>query len=180
MANTTRLVLVTGPARSGKSEWAERLAAASGLEVIYLATARLDPTDKEWLHRIQCHQQRRPPHWTTRHVTVELSDAITMNNDSSCLLVDSLGCWVANLIDLQDDVWQQRVQRLLGCLIQARATIILVAEETGWGLVPHYPMGRRFRDRLGNLNRKIAANATDAFFVVNGYALNLKILGKIV
>ncbi|MDF5732012.1 MAG: bifunctional adenosylcobinamide kinase/adenosylcobinamide-phosphate guanylyltransferase, partial [Rhizonema sp. PD38] len=59
----SQVILVTGPARSGKSEWAETLAVRSQKSVIYVATATLDPTDTEWQQRIQQHQQRRSQDW---------------------------------------------------------------------------------------------------------------------
>jgi len=43
----SKVILVTGPARSGKSEWAETLAMQAGKSVIYVATAQVDPAD--WL-----------------------------------------------------------------------------------------------------------------------------------
>ena len=60
-----RLILVTGPAKCGKSEWAENLAFESGKPVIYVATARVDPSDSEWQGRIEQHRDRRPSDWVT-------------------------------------------------------------------------------------------------------------------
>ena len=63
--NQQQLILVTGAARSGKSEWAETLALGSNKTVTYVATATIDPNDPEWQARISRHQQRRPVTWTT-------------------------------------------------------------------------------------------------------------------
>ncbi|NES71228.1 MAG: bifunctional adenosylcobinamide kinase/adenosylcobinamide-phosphate guanylyltransferase, partial [Okeania sp. SIO2D1] len=60
-----KIILVTGPARSGKSEWAENLAMSSHKQVIYIATSQVDGQDIEWQTRIEQHQNRRPPDWTT-------------------------------------------------------------------------------------------------------------------
>ena len=68
-----QLILVTGPARSGKSEWAETLAAGSGKQVIYVATGQVDETDLEWLRRLDQHRNRRPLDWATLEVPIELS-----------------------------------------------------------------------------------------------------------
>ena len=68
--NTRQIILVTGPARSGKSEWAEDLARQTDQPVIYVATAIALPDDLEWLTRIEKHRQRRPVEWTTRLVPV--------------------------------------------------------------------------------------------------------------
>ncbi len=70
------LVLVSGPSRSGKSRWAEHLAASSGLAVTYLATGAHRPGDPSWQQRLQLHRQRRPAHWTTLEVGGELEASL--------------------------------------------------------------------------------------------------------
>lgn len=173
------IVLVTGAARSGKSEWAENLAIASNHSVIYLATASVNPSDADWAQRITKHRHRRPPHWLTWEVPqLQLIDAIASSPASSCLLVDSLGTWVANLLDEDDNQWEQIVKNLLSTSQQCTQEIIFVAEETGWGVIPAYPSGRIFRDRLGNLIRRIGSIAEGVYLVTGGYALNLTILGS--
>jgi adenosylcobinamide kinase / adenosylcobinamide-phosphate guanylyltransferase len=171
------LILVTGPARSGKSEWAEAIALNSGAAVIYIATAQTDPADPEWQARIDQHRQRRPNHWKTLDVPVHLADSIEQASATSCLLVDSLGTWLANHLQAEAAEWQQTRDRLLHSLQQAQGQVILVAEETGWGVVPAYPVGRTFRDRLGDLVRRIGAIADAVYLVTGGHALNLTQLG---
>lgn len=170
-------ILVTGAARSGKSEWAEQLALQSGLPVFYIATAQVDPTDLEWQARIQRHQQRRSSEWTTVHVPTALAEAIAQAASNHCLLIDSLGTWLANRLAEDEPTWEKTVEQLVTALLQTPSTVILVAEETGWGVVPAYPLGRTFRDRLGSLTRAIATHSNPVFLVVAGYALNLTQLG---
>jgi len=171
------ITLVTGPCRSGKSEWAEELATQSGKAVIYVATAQDDPDDLEWQNRIALHQQRRPAHWKTLAISVEVAVTIRSTEASECLLVDSLGTWLANCLEQDEAVWQQTVENFLASLEQTSGSIILVAEETGWGVVPAYPMGRLFRDRLGHLTRQVGAIAQTVYLVTAGYALDLTRLG---
>jgi adenosylcobinamide kinase / adenosylcobinamide-phosphate guanylyltransferase len=173
----TQVLLVTGAARSGKSEWAEILAARSGKSVIYVATAQTDPSDLEWQNRILQHQQRRPADWKTSLVPIDLALTLEQASASDCLLVDSLGTWLTNLLEQDDTTWQETMQTLLSSLQQATCDIVLVAEETGWGVVPAYPIGRRFRDRLGTLTRRIGAIATEVYLVTGGHVLNLSQLG---
>jgi len=170
-------ILVTGPARSGKSEWAETLALRSGKAVSYIATAQSDPDDIEWQARIAQHQRRRPATWKTIATPIELAAVIGTATASDCLLIDSLGTWVANLLDQEDEAWQQTVQNLLSSLEKTHSQVILVAEETGWGVVPAYPIGRLFRDRLGNLTRQVGAIANPVYLITGGYVLNLSQLG---
>jgi len=172
-----QLILVTGPARSGKSEWAETLAAGSGKQVIYVATGRVDEADLEWLRRLEQHQKRRPINWTTLEVPIELSAVVRAGKPSDCFLIDSLGTWTANLLEQEAAVWATQQQDLLASLKSAAADVILVGEETGWGVVPAYPAGRLFRDRLGTLVRLIGAIADTVYLATGGYALNLSSLG---
>lgn len=180
--STGRVILVTGPAKSGKSEWAETLAIQSGKSVIYVATAQIDPSDKEWLLRIERHRCRRPRDWMTLevpHLHLALVETIETAPINSCLLVDSLGTWVTNLLDEDDSAWQDTVQSFLLSLQQLTGKdVILVAEETGWGVVPAYAIGRKFRDRLGGLVRHLGAIANPVYLVTGGHVLNLSTLGS--
>ena len=177
LAEETRIVLVTGPARSGKSEWAEALALQSHRSVTYIATSAVDPDDKDWQARIARHRQRRPQDWRVREVPMDLAAAIASATAQDCLLIDSLGTWLANLLDQEEGAWQQTVAILVGSLQQTPSTVILVAEETGWGVVPAYPLGRTFRDRLGYLTRQVGTVADAAYLVVAGYAVDLQSIG---
>lgn len=171
------IILITGPARSGKSEWAESLATQSGKSVVYVATAQTNPNDLEWQARIEKHYLRRPSNWATLHVPIELSATLDAATSSECLLIDSLGTWLANLLEQDEASWQETLQVLLHSLKQASSLVILVAEETGWGVVPAYPIGRTFRDRLGMLVRQVGAIADPVYLVTGGHVLNLSQLG---
>ena len=180
--SSTAIILVTGPARSGKSEWAENLATRWGQEfsqpIIYVATAQEDSQDLEWQARLEKHRQRRPPHWQTLLVPTDLSANLLGVIPPGIVLIDSLGTWVANLLTLEEDQWQCQQQQLILTLQKLTLTVILVAEETGWGVVPAYPLGRLFRDRLGSLTRQVGAIADQVYLVTGGYALNLSQLGE--
>jgi adenosylcobinamide kinase / adenosylcobinamide-phosphate guanylyltransferase len=176
--NSPHIILVTGAARSGKSEWAELLAIETNKAVTYIATAAIDPSDVEWQARIQLHQDRRPAHWQTVMTVENLITTIVKSQPAECLLIDSLGTWVANLLDRSDSEWNDLTRSLVDVLPTSLATIILVAEETGWGVVPAYPSGRLFRDRLGMLTRQIGSIADPVYLVTGGHVLNLSQLGQ--
>lgn len=174
-----QLILVTGPARSGKSEWAEQLADKTDKQVVYVATAQVDPKDLEWVARIEKHQQRRPAEWTLVWTPIDLVETILeWDQPDYCLLIDSLGTWVANCLDQEDGIWQDTTDTLWRTVNQSSATIILVAEETGWGVVPAYPLGRTFRDRLGQVVRQFGMIANPVYLVTGGHLLNLSTLGS--
>jgi adenosylcobinamide kinase/adenosylcobinamide-phosphate guanylyltransferase len=170
-------MIVMGPTRSGKSEWAETLAHRSGQAVVYVATSAVDPEDREWQARLERHRQRRPGAWRLWEVPVGLSAAILAGQVTDCLLVDSLGTWLANELGQDDAQWQETVADLIASVQQTAATVIFVAEETGWGVVPAYPAGRQFRDRLGDLTRQLGAVADVVYLVVAGYAVDLRQVG---
>lgn len=181
------VILLTGPVRSGKSRLAIRMAEQFGGEITYVATAALDASDSEWCARIRRHQADRPAAWslveTANKPAETLTDLLALSTAAQTLIVDSLGTWLAEHIPpVQDgaqvppleEALQQRVDALLDALAQASATVIAVSEETGWGVVPAYPVGRVFRDVLGRLNQTLAQRADRAYLVVCGHALDLK------
>ena len=173
----SKVILVTGPARSGKSEWAEILAIQSKKPVVYIATATNNPNDKEWNQRIEQHQKRRPPEWSTLEVPIDLPAFLADATPNTCMLVDSLGTWVANLLEEDESTWETIVEDFLDTVNLVAAQMIFVAEETGWGVVPAYPVGRVFRDRLGSLVRKLGTISQDVYLVTGGHVLNLSLLG---
>ncbi|WP_066380907.1 MULTISPECIES: bifunctional adenosylcobinamide kinase/adenosylcobinamide-phosphate guanylyltransferase [unclassified Anabaena] len=171
------VILVTGPARSGKSEWAENLAIQSGKTVVYVATATVNLDDQEWHQRIQKHQKRRPADWVTLEVPIMLSATLADIQPDSCVLVDSLGTWVANLLEQDDLTWENTLREFLETVQLVTADLVFVAEETGWGVVPAYPLGRTFRDRLGAVVRHLGSICQAVYLVTGGHVLNLSILG---
>lgn len=178
-SDNCQLILVTGASRSGKSEFAEIIASKSQKSVSYIATAQNNPQDPEWQQRIRQHQQRRPPDWQTVNLTdSQLISYLTNAATSECLLIDSLGTWVANFLDEETSSWEEMTQDFLTSLENTAATVIIVAEETGWGVVPAYPIGRVFRDRLGKLTRQVSTIAEVTYLVAAGYVLNLTTLGE--
>lgn len=179
------ITLVTGATRSGKSEWAELLAMRSQKNVIYIATASRYADDPEWDARLQKHRDRRPSDWQTQEVPIDLAKIISeleahnhQNNLEAYVLVDSLGTWLANLLEQPEEIWQQIEQELLIMIQHCHLDITFVSEEVGWGIVPAYALGRQFRDRLGSLSRKIGAIADVVYLVTGGHAVNLSQIGE--
>ncbi len=174
------LTLVTGPTRSGKSDWAEALAANSSYPVRYFATALEIQDDLEWQARIAAHRDRRPESWTTTEVPFALTAAVAAALEPCCILIDALGTWVANGLEQPHEDWQTTEAAFLNAIRSSSNPIILVAEEVGWGVVPAYPAGRLFRDRLGNLTRAVGKLADRVYLVTAGYAIDLKEIGHAV
>ncbi len=173
-----RLTLVSGPAASGKSRWAEHLAHSSGSAVVVMATGPNLPNDASWQRRLERHRLRRPPSWRTLEVGGDLTAALLQRTTDELALVDSLGTWVAAHLDRESPHWQDLVSALLETLQHQQAPIVLVSEETGWGVVPSTAVGGRFRDRLGELQQQLVPICDAAWLVLQGRAIDLSKLGQ--
>jgi adenosylcobinamide kinase/adenosylcobinamide-phosphate guanylyltransferase len=179
------VTLVLGGARSGKSAYAERLAAASGKEVIYLATARAG--DGEMAARIAQHRAQRPAAWTTVEVPLDLGAALRQwRAPQRLVLVDCLTLWLSNLmfsdgssypdvgtVTLPTAFHQQRCD-LLETLPACTGDVVLVSNEVGMGIVPYGAISRAFCDEAGRLNQAVAAVSDRAVFIAAGLPLVLK------
>ena len=170
MSSIAKITLVLGGARSGKSRCAEGLIAPLPPPWVYVATA--EARDAEMAARIAAHRSRRGPHWETVEAPRELAAAL-----KSCrgrpVLVDCLTLWLSNLM-LADAEIDAETALLEQALAAAPAPVALVANEVGFGIVPEYPLGRRFRDLQGVLNQRIAARADRVVLVVAGIPLAVK------
>jgi len=102
-----------------------------------------------------------------------LADAIRSCRPGDLALVDSLGTWVAAGLELENPAWHSASEELLMALEQAGAPLILVGEETGWGVVPPTQSGGLFRDRLGLLLQQTMSCCDAAWLVLHGRAIEL-------
>lgn len=170
-------VLVLGGARSGKSAYAE-LRVAAEPDVTYVATAPERPGDLEWEARVRAHVRRRPLGWTTME-TAEVAGVLT--SSPPAVLVDDLGLWLARLLDAQDG-WDGAIpaaveeagDRLVGAWREYAGLAVLVTPEVGAGVVPATSSGRRFRDLLGALTARLAAESDEVVQVVAGLPRRLR------
>jgi adenosylcobinamide kinase/adenosylcobinamide-phosphate guanylyltransferase len=165
-------VFVLGGARSGKSSFAERLASGSGLVRHYIATGRA--WDAEMADRIAHHKAERGHAWTTHEVPVDLVSALrSVDHPGNVVLVDCLTLWLTNLM-MEERALAPEFAALADHVGQAKATLILVSNEVGLGIVPENRMARDFRDHAGRLHQSIAAKARDVYFVAAGLPLKMK------
>ncbi len=163
--------LILGGARSGKSRHAENRALASGLEVVYIATATAQ--DDEMAQRIRHHRQRRPAHWRTVEAPLALAACLQQEAaDGRCLLVDCLTLWLTNLL-LGPGLSPEQAT-LLDVLPTLPGQVLLVSNEVGWGIVPDNALARQFRDAQGWLNQRVAQSADQVTLVAAGLPLVLK------
>ena len=177
------LVLISGPSRSGKSRWAEHLAQHSARPVLYLATGPAPDGDHSWAERVSLHRSRRPPTWESQEVGSDLEASLRAlqrpdhPHHHHLLLIDSLGSWLAWHLEDEPEPWSERCRALQALLHNHPQPILLVVEETGWGVVPPTAIGGLFRDRLGSLQQQLMLDCRQAWLVVAGRALDLLALG---
>lgn len=176
------VVLILGGARSGKSDYAQRLAGEMGKPVLYVATATVG--DEEMAKRIARHRAARPAHWRTVEAPTGVGQMLAkVLGDGEVVLLDCLTLLVYNLLmelgeTADADVLESRVtaelEELLTVCAAHRAALIMVSNEVGMGLVPPYPMGRVYRDVLGRANQWLAGRAEQVIFMVAGLPMVLK------
>lgn len=156
------ITLVLGGTRSGKSEVAERLAAAEASTVTYIATAS-PAVDADFAVRIEAHRARRPDSWSTLECPDPVDVITHLQRSTGTVLVDSLGTWVA----CHDDLIVESADLLAGLTARQGHTIV-VSEEVGLAVHPPTEVGRRYVDAVGTLNKQVAAVADQVLFVVAG------------
>jgi adenosylcobinamide kinase/adenosylcobinamide-phosphate guanylyltransferase len=174
MKRHSRIILVTGAARSGKSQYAERRCGEMGGSRLYIATA--ESKDEEMSERIAEHQRRRGREWTTIEEPLELTETlIAQRGKMDCVLVDCLTLWISNLLIGRDGRHAlEKVEQLIATLPGLDFGIVLVTNEVGWGIVPDNPLAREFRDLTGRTNQRIAQAADEVILMVAGVAMTVK------
>lgn len=179
--------LIIGGARSGKSTEAELRLAAEPY-VTYVAagpwrswTGPDGQPDTEWAARVARHQARRPQWWQTADT---LDVAGQLRHPDGVLLIDGIGTWLAGVMESAGlwrdgdrattgrprpaDLVRAEIDDLVDAWRQTAARLVAVTDEAGSGLVPEYPAGRVFRDELGWLNQRLAAESELVLHVVAG------------
>ena len=175
------LTFILGGARSGKSAYAQHLAAQSNGRVLYVATAQ--PGDDEMAARIAVHRAERPADWQTLEAPLNLGAALRHAPPTDVIVVDCLTLLANNVIvPMPESVTAAQAEAALLAEIDAlldayrasAAAWVIVSNELGLGLVPPYPLGRVYRDALGRANQRVAAAADNVLFMVAGLPLALK------
>jgi adenosylcobinamide kinase / adenosylcobinamide-phosphate guanylyltransferase len=176
-------VLVLGGARSGKSVTAERMLAERD-RVEYVACGLpADDSDPSWAERLRLHRERRPAHWTTLE-TLDLESLLSgAGHGAAPVLMDCLSTWLAGVMDecglwagkaSADKELAARVDGLLDAWHSTRRVVVAVSNEVGLGVVPATASGVRYRDELGRLNARVAADCEQVWLCTAGIARRLR------
>jgi adenosylcobinamide kinase/adenosylcobinamide-phosphate guanylyltransferase len=180
------LLVVTGGARSGKSQGAARLAfQRGGGVVVAVAGAGID---EEMRRRIERHRTERDVAWRTLELGRDPSGDLASVDQEECLLLDCLGSVVgrivaeecvgdAHVLSARTEAKVERsVAEFTDTLIRRQGDTVVVTNEVGDGVVPPYADGRLFRDVLGRANRALVDVADGSWLVVAGRCVDLQSL----
>lgn len=173
-----RIILITGGQRSGKSQYAEKLALSLTPHPIYMATAHI--WDEEFRQRVIIHQKRRGPQWTNIEEERELSRHDITHRVA---VIDCITLWCTNFFfDRNKRDWEQpTVDEALSAIklefdkfTNQDATFIFVTNEIGSGGVSTDAIQRRFTDLEGWMNQYVAEKSDEVILMVCGIPLKIK------
>lgn len=176
-----KLTLVLGGARSGKSDYAQRMIEASGQAALFVATATAG--DEEMAARIAAHQASRSEIWQTLEAPLHVGQAIEQAGTMPWVLLDCMTLLASNVLfslpePVDERAYQQamseEVQELLKAYQGHAGQWVIVSNEVGLGLVPPSAISRYYRDALGRANQELAAAADEVVLMVAGIPMMVK------
>lgn len=174
--------IVTGGARSGKSEFAESLIKG---DAIYIATA--ENFDDEMDLRIKKHVKRREESSINWRTVECLKKFDGLSGDEKYVLFDSLGVFISNIMfsktadDLSDESIEETIlevrkelEYLLDWARKNDKELVIVTDEVGMSIIPESKVARLYRDLIGTINKEVAAKCDRAYLVCMGIEVRLK------
>ena len=182
----SQIILCSGGARSGKSEFAERLALATAGRKAYVATGQA--FDEELIDRIKKHQERRGEIWNNFEVPLHLAkEWQNISQTADVILIDCLTMFTTNHMMAHGSIQGQQdanqleaavlteLESLLASIKSCEdKTVIFVTNEIGLGIVPDNKLARYFRDIAGRVNRTVATAADKLYVTISGVTIELK------
>ena len=173
MDKNSKIILVTGGQKSGKSEFAEKMALGLSDHPAYIATAKV--MDEEFAKRVEKHKHRRQQQWENIEEERLLSK---YRMEHRVVLVDCVTLWATNFFfECGEDIEQaySALEQEFCRFVEAEgATFIFVTNEIGWGGVSANSMQRSFSDLQGRVNQFIAAQANEVYLLVSGIPVRIK------
>jgi adenosylcobinamide kinase/adenosylcobinamide-phosphate guanylyltransferase len=168
------VMLVLGGVRSGKSRYAHA-AASRFARVTFVATALR--SDAEMRRKIAVHRRERPREWKTVEAQKNLDQVIRREGASAdLLLVDCLTTYCGGLLSTRGASPSARAHltAVVAAIQATPASVFLVSNEVGSGVVPAFKSGRLYRDLLGDFNQQVARVASRVVLLVAGIPVAIK------
>ena len=167
----SRIILITGGQRSGKSKKAEEIAMSLSDNPVYVATAHI--WDEEFRERVKRHQERRGPQWTN----IEEEKFLSRHDlTGRVAVIDCVTLWLTNFFFENQNVDEmlKTVKEEFERFTKNDATYIFVTNEIGSGGVSDNAVQRQFTDLEGWMNQYIACHADEVILMVSGIAVKIK------
>jgi adenosylcobinamide kinase / adenosylcobinamide-phosphate guanylyltransferase len=181
----SKITLVTGGSRSGKSTFGEELLKDKD-KVLYIATSII--TDDEMRERVAIHKERRNKNWETYEGYKDLKKVIK-ESERKFIMLECVTTMITNLLFdkhtdfdniskeeiqvLEDNISEQFKEVISACR-ESDKELVIISNEVGFGLVSEYKLGRIFTDISGRVNQLIGRLSDEAYLVVSGLPLKLK------
>jgi len=174
MSDETRIVLIGGGARSGKSAFALSRARSLGTRRVFVATAQA--LDEEMKERIRDHARTRGADFLTVEEPLALVERLLALRDIDVVVIDCLTLWLSNLLlrDESEARILEQVQALAGVLERRAFHAVIVTNEVGMGVVPETSLGRAFRDVAGRAHQRLAGGADEVYLAILGSVLRIR------
>ena len=116
---SSNIIFITGGTKSGKSEFAEYLGRKIS-KITYIALSDSRPEDINWQKKIIHHRKRRPEEWGL----VETNNLIqTLKNEKGPILIDSIGGFIMESINKNDEEWEKMINSLLNPVSYTHLTL---------------------------------------------------------
>lgn len=184
----SKVILVTGGARSGKSNFAEKLCKERNNNTAYIATSI--PFDDEMKDRVRKHKESRPQNWKTYEIYKDIYTIIDdISKEHKTAILDCVTLLVNNLIfmheididnstqyeiDELEKYIKEQVEKLLIEIKKTNLYFVIVTNELGLGGVSINKLTRVYTDIVGRINQQIAAQSDEVYFVISGIPMKIK------
>lgn len=169
----SRLILITGGQRSGKSRLAEKLTLElNPVNPVYIATAEIH--DPDFAVRVKNHKERRGSAWTNIEESERPAEVAPSGRT---VLLECVTLWATKLFfkyEMDIEKAENEIMRQIELMLSRPGNYILVTNEIGLGGTSINQAQRRFTDLLGNVNRRIAALADTVYLTVAGIPVCIK------
>ena len=184
----SKIILVTGGARSGKSNFAESLCINQNNRTAYIATSVA--FDEEMKNRVKKHQESRPKEWKTYEIYKDIYSIIeTLDKNHDTVIMDCVTLMVNNLmftygmdvdkatseqLDELENYIREQIIKLLEAVKKTNLYFVIVSNEIGMGIVPENKLARIYGDFVGRANQLISKYSDEVYFVVSGIPMKVK------
>lgn len=178
-----KIIFVTGGAQSGKARWAVNYLASLD-NVIYLCI--YDHLKSSIADRIRFQNEKNGIDWDIRTSARNLHEMV---RGQKFAILDSLGEYTNYIIrencdDLTKTTGVERMEmekkvadditELIWEVKETDGTLLVLSTEMGLGPVEKGSEAEMFRKMLGNINQRVANQASEVFLLVSGIPMKLK------